>query len=128
MPDNDSNQEPASSPTDASSPPPPPPDPSPWSQRSGKGLFLGLLFAPAVMCLITLAAMLQTNAKGAEALGLVVVPALGICAYCGYWLASGFDMTTSGKILSTIGLTFAFAMLNGIVFFAGCFAVVMIAA
>ena len=108
-----------------SSPPELPSSESAWSERKGKGLFWCLLFAPAVLTLIALAVSLSIEAD--SPVGLVVGGGLGfgICLYCGIWMASGFQLSKTGRIFAGLGLSLAFCCLNALVIFAGCFAVVM---
>ena len=95
---------------------------SPWSERKGKGLFWCLLFAPALLGLIVLATatMVDLNSPAGFIAGGVL--AFGICVYCGIWMASGFQLSKPGRVFAGLGLSLAFFCLNGIVFFAGCFA------
>jgi hypothetical protein len=123
----ESNSTPPAVPANIGTPPelPQRPAPPPWSERKGKGLFWCLLFAPALLSLVSLAASLgmQVNSPGLLIAGAVA--GLGICLYCGMWMASGFHYSKEAKIFAGIGLALAFALLNGLVFFAGCFAVLM---
>lgn len=105
--------------------PPPVPEASAWAQRKGKNLFWCLLFAPAVISLIALAISIGAKIDSPALLLTGAGVGLCICLYCGDWMARGFQFSMAGRVFSGLGLALAFAVLNGIVFFAGCFAVLM---
>ncbi|MEZ5326562.1 MAG: hypothetical protein R3F19_16060 [Verrucomicrobiales bacterium] len=104
-------------------PPALPANASPWSERKGKGMFWCLLFAPALVTLTALAGSIGMKGDSPGGLFASAGLGIGICVYCGMWLASGFQLSTAGKVFAGLGLALAFAFLNGVVFFAGCFAV-----